>query len=197
MNGPENTLVAVVEVDETELDVVEAWSWPTTLIIPAVVEVIAGHTFPVTLPVTFICPIEPLLIAVELMPPAGMLPIMFPVTFIIPVEILEIVIRVPAPPALPASTFPVILMIPFWRFIIVVTPPPAPTTLCITFPIILIVPPREFNITPKYGDVPPVLFLPKTFPTILTVPLFMLFKQKSSPPLPELSWDVIVILPVL
>ena len=53
MSGPENMLVAVVEVDDTALFNVVACNWPITLIIPAVVELIptAVDVPPVIFPV--------------------------------------------------------------------------------------------------------------------------------------------------
>ena len=193
INGPENTLVAVVEVDETAFDDVDAASCPITLITPAVVEVIAGHTFAVTFPVTFTCPIDEFPITWEAIPPAALLAIIFPVIFTIPVNTFEIVVTVPAPLALPPITFPVTLITPFCEFVIVVFPLPAAGGLIV--PITLIIPLVEFN-TLVSGAEPPAPFLPKTLPTILIVPEFKLSKHLSIFPLPEFSWDVIVILPV-
>jgi hypothetical protein len=58
MNGPENTLVAVVEVEETAFAVVVACNCPITLMIPAVVELIPADADAATIPVIFTVPIE-------------------------------------------------------------------------------------------------------------------------------------------
>ena len=84
MNGPENTLVAVVEVDWIALVDVEACNWPITLMIPEVVELIEGAVFAKTVPVMFIVPIDEFAIAKLLLAFAP--PITLPVMFIIPNE---------------------------------------------------------------------------------------------------------------
>ena len=139
ISGPENMLVAVVDVDKIALAVVDDCTVPITLIVPAAVEDIHDPVNAVTFPVTDITPTLVFDMANVAACPdcVGVVPIMLPVTLIDPMPVLLMV----GPAALPAApnTLPVIFIVPKLLTIPVLLFPLANTDE-ITFPIMFKIP---------------------------------------------------------
>ena len=162
--------VAVVEVDDTALAVVDACNCPITFIIPAVVE-----TIPVPvdvpgkiLPVKLIVPIDVLLSPWDIVDVPG---VTLPVILIIPIlAFVTPTLKLLPPP----DTLPVILIVPLNEFKIAIK-----DVVCtiavddVTLPTKLIIP---FELFVTVLALPNKFAAKNTFPIILIVPLFTFSK---------------------